>query len=38
MEYNSKIEVSLVGVSRGEQQELRDYLENNYWKWRENDE
>jgi len=30
-----KIEVSLINVSREEQQELRNYLENNCWKWKE---
>ena len=30
-----RIEVSLLNVSREEQQELRDYLEDNHWKWGE---
>jgi len=29
--------VSLTNVSRDEQQELREYLEANCWKWREID-
>lgn len=29
----SKIIISLVNVSREEQQELRDYLEKNCWLW-----
>jgi hypothetical protein len=29
------IEISLNNVSREEQQELRDYLENNCWGWKE---
>ncbi len=35
MKDKPKIEVSLVNVSREEQQELRDYLEENCWKWAE---
>mgnify|MGYP000247433513 CR=1 FL=1 len=31
------ITVDLTNVSREEQQELRDYLEGNYWNWREKD-
>ena len=33
--FTHKIEVSLVNVSREEQQELKDYLEENCWMWRE---
>ena len=29
------ITVDLTNVSREEQQELRDYLETNYWSWKE---
>lgn len=29
------IEVDLTNVSREEQEELRDYLEENWWSWKE---
>lgn len=35
MEDKPRIEISLTNVSREEQQELKDYLEQNCWKWEE---
>jgi len=32
------IKVDLTNVSREEQQELRDYLNENYWSWREEEQ
>jgi hypothetical protein len=34
-QYSEKIEISLVNVSRDEVAELRNYLENNSWLWKE---
>ena len=38
MQLKTIIKVDLTNVSREEQQELRDYLEDNYWNWREIEE
>lgn len=33
----NKIEIDLANVSREDIQELRDYLDDNCWKWEEQD-